>query len=63
MAINKVIYGQTTLIDITDTTATSDVVATGYYFYGANGVKVQGALLNGDILPYGDSSVNLDDEG
>lgn len=43
MAINKVIYGGTTLIDITDTTALADKVLDGYYFYGRDGVKTEGS--------------------
>lgn len=42
MAVNKVIYGGNTLIDITDTTAVAADVASGKYFYGNDGVKTQG---------------------
>lgn len=56
MAVNKVIYGNNTLIDITDTTATPEQVLSNYYFYGANGIKVSGQLLDGDSLGYGDPS-------
>ena len=42
MAINKVVYDGSTLIDITDTTATVDKVVEGYYFYTADGVKREG---------------------
>ena len=42
MAINKVIYGGNTLIDITDTTALASNVLDGYYFYGRDGVKYEG---------------------
>ena len=42
MAINKVVYGGNTLIDITDTTATASDVFTGKMFYGANGNVVTG---------------------
>ena len=42
MAINKVIYGGNTLIDITDTTAVENTVLAGAYFYGRDGVKYQG---------------------
>lgn len=43
MAINKVQFGNTILIDITDTTATAQDVMVGKYFYAANGVKTAGA--------------------
>lgn len=42
MAINKVIYGGNTLIDITDTTATAATVLEGSSFYGRDGVKTAG---------------------
>lgn len=42
MAINKVIYGGNTLIDLTDTTAQQANVLTGFYFYGRDGVKYTG---------------------
>ena len=43
MAINKVIYGGTTLIDISDATAAAADVASGKYFYTNAGVKTQGS--------------------
>lgn len=42
MAINKVIYGGTTLIDLTDTTAEAGYVLEGNTFYGKDGVKTTG---------------------
>ena len=65
MAINKVIYGNQTLIDITDTTATADTVADGYTLHLANGTKAtgtakyaasaipNGSALNTEGIPYG----------
>ena len=49
MAISKVIYGETTLIDITDTTATASDVNTGKYFYLPNGEKIQGTSVGGGM--------------
>lgn len=42
MAINKVIYGGTTLIDLTSDTATADKVLTGYTFHDKSGTVVDG---------------------
>lgn len=42
MAINKVIYGGNTIIDLTDTTAQQANVLTGFYFYGRDGVRYAG---------------------
>lgn len=47
MAVNKVVYGSTTLIDITDTTATASDVASGKYFYTNAGVRTQGTASGG----------------
>ena len=45
MARSKVVYYGTTLMDITDTTATASDVAVGTYFYGADGIKREGSKL------------------
>ena len=47
MAINKVVYGNTTLIDLTDTTATASDVLAGKYFYTNAGVKTEGTGTGG----------------
>ena len=44
MAINKVQYGNETLMDITDTTATSNTVLQNNIFYAANGTRSVGTL-------------------
>lgn len=43
MAVNKVIYGGNTIIDISDTTATASDVLSTKWFYTNGGVKTQGA--------------------
>lgn len=59
MAINKVIYGGNTLIDITDTTALANKVLSGYYFYGRDGVKTLGTCdFNADTS---DATASADD--
>lgn len=60
MAINKVVYGDTTLIDITDTTAESSDVMAGKYFYNASGTRTQGSASAGvvDVEVDGTSVVN-----
>lgn len=52
MAINKVEYGGNTLIDITDTTATSSDVASGEVFYNADGTRGVGTLTMGNAKTY-----------
>lgn len=46
MGVNKVVYDNNTLIDISDTTATQANVLTGKYFYNSSGSKVAGTMAN-----------------
>ena len=52
MGVNKVIYGNDTLIDISNSTVTVDTLAEGEVAYGANGERLVGqAKLGGSDLP------------
>lgn len=59
--VNKVVFGNNTLIDISDTTAIAADVAQGVYFYLATGQKVQGTGsgggVDGDNLAYGGAAI------
>ena len=50
MGVNIVKYGNTTVMDITDTTATASDVASGKYFYGKDGVKTQGTATSSGLV-------------
>ena len=63
MAINKVIYGDTTLIDISDTTADTSDVMEGKYFYNASGIKVQGSASAGVVDVEVDGTSVVDGNG
>ena len=47
MSVAKVIVDDTTIMDITDTTATASDVASGKYFYLADGIKTEGTVSGG----------------
>ena len=53
MAVNKVIYGNSTLMDVTDTTATSNEVLEGEVFYSANGARSIGTLGDATTSTHG----------
>ena len=44
--VNKVVYDGTTIIDISDTTATASDVLNSKYIYTASGQKVQGSIAS-----------------
>lgn len=44
MAINKVIYDNTTLIDLTSDTVSADKLAKGYTAHGASGEAITGTV-------------------
>ena len=48
--VNKVVYGGTTLIDISDTTATADKILEGYTAYGADGQKLTGTASGQSLV-------------
>ena len=49
--INKVVYNNNTLIDITDTTAVESDVAQGVVFYKADGSRAVGTAQGGGDMP------------
>jgi hypothetical protein len=59
--VNKVIYGNQTIMDITDTTAEESDVASGEVFYKANGERSVGTL-NKDSAVWGNISGTLSDQ-
>lgn len=53
MAINKVVYGNTTLLDLTNDTVTVGDVVSGVTFHLRDGTIGTGSLVNGDNIGYG----------
>lgn len=53
---NKVIFGNTTIMDISDTTATENDVASGMVFYKADGTRAIGTMSASKSAFYGTSS-------
>ena len=50
---NKIIYGDQTLMDITDTTAEEEDVIEGQVFYRANGARSMGTLTDATTTTHG----------
>jgi hypothetical protein len=59
--VNKVVYGLTTLIDISGTTAVESDVASGKVFYGKNGEKLTGTASSGGTTSAPIKDVNFID--
>lgn len=59
MEISKVIYGGRTLIDLTSDTVAADYLYTGITAHAADGTRVSGTLLDGDLLEYGDPTLPI----
>lgn len=60
--VNKVQYGQTVLMDITDTDATVADVATGKYFYTNDGVKRTGTKSDANPINVNPSAISVSSE-
>lgn len=50
MAVNKVVYGGETLVDLSDATVTPDTLAAGATAYNAAGVKITGTMEAGEAI-------------
>lgn len=61
MAVNKVVYGGNTLVDLTGDTVTANDLAEGITATGANGDKVVGVMAKGEIATNSeiDNALNL----
>lgn len=60
MAVNKVIYGTTVLVDLTEDTVTPSALAQGYTAHDKSGALITGTALigtDGDNLAYGGAYV------
>ena len=55
MAVNKVVYNGSTLVDLTDTTAQADEVKAGKVFYSASGERSVGSGSGSELVNYASS--------
>lgn len=65
MAINKVVYGSNTLVDLTSDTVTSATLLNGYTAHDKSGADISGSMANNGAKTYTISSanqvINIDD--
>lgn len=61
MAVNKVVYGNRSLIDLTNDTVTADTLAVGKTAHAADGSIITGTMKNW-VIPI-DPTVTPTDEG
>lgn len=60
MAVNKVVYGTTVLVDLTEDTVTADTLMQGYTAHDKSGALITGTATggtDGDNLAYGGAYV------
>lgn len=50
MAVNKVVFGDQTIMDISDSTVNANNLLSGVKAYGANGVAVTGAVVTAEVV-------------
>ena len=62
MAINKVVYGTTVLVDLTSDTVTAAALQQGYTAHAKNGEQVVGTLVPG-ITPTGTLTITANTAG
>lgn len=59
MAVNKVVYNGTVLIDLTDSTITPATLAEGVIAYNSKGERIVGTMKQSTIIVMYDGSGNL----
>ena len=59
MAINKVVYGSNTLIDLTEDTVTAETLAAGATAHDRSGAAIMGTLQETSLLYFNDQGVNV----
>lgn len=58
-AISKVVYGSDTLIDLTNDTVAEENLVEGFTAHGADGELINGTILQGDDLGYGNNKAPM----